>query len=220
MCLLGILSPRATIFAARPAFSSQASCTDATPSNWWRIWRPMPIKSVIDLMTKSDQFGDHLCDQFSSIWWPILINLVTNLVTNSDQFGDENNKLMTNMYILMNKLMNKSKQIDWPQRIWSSGFNKSIRGLTAAMAWYTLRQWGATWCYIRRFVRDAYEKPASAVRCDMGLSRETSKTWHATPHLRRECDAAVRRAALLLWPTRMSVYYIVYIISLSIYIYI
>ena len=36
---------------------------------------------------------------------------------------------------------------------------------------YTLRRWGVAWCYIRRFARDMYEQPASAVRCDMVLHR-------------------------------------------------
>ena len=36
---------------------------------------------------------------------------------------------------------------------------------------YTLRRWGATWCYVRRFARDAYDKLAVAVRRDMVLHR-------------------------------------------------
>ena len=36
---------------------------------------------------------------------------------------------------------------------------------------YTLRWWGVTWCYIRRFARDVYEKTTSTVRRDMVLHR-------------------------------------------------
>ena len=62
--------------------------------------------------------------------------------------------------------------------------------LVGILAVYTLRQWGVTWRYIRRFARDMCERTGigDEVRhgVTLGVSSETCLNRHVTRHLHRE----------------------------------